>query len=139
MEHIQTPAEFEARWSQWQAKNRLRDAENAASRARKVKLAVIAVLGLAVLFRAAASDYDVAMRALIAVGSLLAAKRAYEMGQFAWAGVFALVVALWNPLAPAFVVGGAVGLGVVLATMVVFAVGAAQRPPVAALAKAGSR
>ena len=139
MQHIQTPAEFDARWSQWQAKNRLRDAERAASRSRGIKLGVLAVLAMLLLFRTEASDYDLAVRALVVIGSLFAAKRAYEMGQFVWAGVFALVVVLWNPLAPAFAVEGSLGLAAALATIAVFITSVAQRQALPAPSKAGVR
>jgi hypothetical protein len=139
MEHVRTPAGLDARWRQWQHKNRVRDAEKTIGRARTFKILFVAMLVGLLLLRTEAADYHQLVRLLIAVGGSLTAMLAWRSGHPVWTLLFVAVAAVWNPILPTFAMAGSFAVPVMLATGAAVMASAMRTQPLVATAKASSR
>lgn len=127
------------RWEQWRQKHHPRDVHAAEAPARVGKLITIALLFGVLVFWSAASEHHLLVRALVALGALAAAARAYALGSAVWIALFGVTVAAWNPVAPLFPLAGPAALGIVIATGALFIISVLTRTPLTGPARARTR
>lgn len=108
----------EAAWQAWLAKGRLRDRQGGARRIQALKMALIAILLALAAFWAKPGQFDIALRFVVAAGALALMVQAFRARSYLFAGVFGLMVWLYNPVAPVFSFAGDLQRALVLATSV---------------------
>jgi len=84
----------------WAAKNRAQDRRNNAAFLKGVKWIAIGGLLAAAGFWSHLGPFDLAVRFIVAAGAVAAMFHAFRTRHFVFAGLFAALVALYNPVAP---------------------------------------
>ena len=96
----------EAVWNAWVVKNRARERRNSAARMKAVKwVSIIGLLALAGLWSRIA-PFDIVVRFIVATGAMAVMLHAFHARHYLAAAVFAALVVLYNPVAPAFSFSG---------------------------------
>lgn len=90
----------EAVWKAWVAKGRAREQRNSARRVRVVKMVSIAVLLATAAFGSHLAGFEVPIRFVVAIGSVVGFLQAFHARQYAVAAIFAVLTLLYNPLIP---------------------------------------
>jgi hypothetical protein len=86
-----------------------------------MKWTSIVALLLAVVFWKAAPDYQRELNLIVAMAAAFVFVQAYRAGKHLWAVGFAGIALLFNPVVPMFRLGGDPGLGLVVFSIVPFA------------------
>lgn len=89
-----------------------------------MKWVSIAALLLAAAFRSSALDYQVLLRVVVFMGSIVVFQQAFQQRQYHWMAAFAAVALLFNPVAPVFQAAGSSFLLIVFGCSVLFVVSA---------------
>lgn len=97
---------------------------------RIMKYVSIAALMVAAILWNEVARYGLALRFVIALGSVMVALQATRARKRMWAAGFFAVAVLYNPLLPLGALSGNVALGVVVATIVPFAISIYKLPTV---------
>ena len=112
----------ESAWQAWASKNRAQDRRNNAAFLKGVKCLAIAGLLVAAGFWSHLGSFDLAVRFIVAAGAMVAMFHAFHARQFVFAGLFAALGALYNPVAPVLSFSGEWQRAVVIASVVPFLV-----------------
>jgi len=105
-QNVWTPPENtpldEARWQAWVANGRSADERAKDGRLRALKwIAAVGLLATAVLWSRAQS-YEVLVRFIVVCGAIAVMLQTLRSGRYLFAVVFAVLVVLFNPIAPVF-------------------------------------
>jgi uncharacterized protein DUF6804 len=106
----------------WAANNRAQDQRNNAAFLKGVKCLAIAGLLVAAGIWSHLGSFDLAVRFIVAAGAMVAMFQAFHTRQFVLAGLFAALVALYNPVAPVLSFSGDWQRAVVVASALPFIV-----------------
>jgi hypothetical protein len=115
----------ESAWRTWIAKGQERERRTNAARTRAVKWVSIAALLAAAGPWILMDPLAVAIRFVITGGALVVMMQEFHARRFLFAGIFAVIAALYNPVAPAFPFAGEWQHAALLATVVPFVASAA--------------
>ena len=117
----------DAVWRAWVAKGRARERRNAARRFMIVKLfSIVALLATAALWPNLA-PFDVLVRFLVAIGSVISILQAFPARHYAFAVLFAALALLYNPVVPVFAFVGDWQRFLVAASAIPFIISLASR------------
>lgn len=89
-------------WRAWVDKGRARERRNSARRFKIVKLLSIVVLLATAAFWSSLAPFDLVIRFLVAIGSVVTMLQAFAAKYFAFAVLFAALALLYNPVVPVF-------------------------------------
>ena len=106
----------------WASKNRAQDRRNNAAFLKGVKCLAIAGLLVAAGFWSHLGSFDLAVRFIVAAVAAAGMFHAFRARQFVLAGLFAALVALYNPVTPVLSFSGGWQRVVVLASVLPFLV-----------------
>jgi|SRR5579884_445168 len=107
-------------WQAWVEKGRAQDRRSSAARLQVITWAAIGVLLAAAGLGVFLVPYEVVIRFLVAAGSAVVMVQAIHTRRYAFAAVFAMLVLLYNPVAPLFSFSGNWQRALVLASAIPF-------------------
>ena len=93
-------------WRAWQRKNRLQEGRRAVTRMKAVKWLCIAILIITAILLSPFSPSYVIVRFAVALGALVVMIQGLHTRHYAFAGLFAVLVFLYNPFVPIFAFSG---------------------------------
>jgi hypothetical protein len=98
-------------WQAWLKKNLLEEKQDAAAHIKAVTLACIGVLTVAAVvspyvFAPYVSSYQALVRFAIGLGAIVLMFKSFRVRQYAFTGLFAAIVLLFNPVFPTFSLSG---------------------------------
>ena len=111
----------ESVWRRWQQKNRIQDERATARRLATVKWFCIAALLSTAALWAYAPHFELALRAIVAMGAVVVLVQAANSRRYAFTALFTVIVLLYNPVIPVFDLSGGPHLAIVLGTTIPFA------------------
>lgn len=121
------PSPAETAWHAWVAKGRVQDRRRSAAFNKAVKWASLASLLAAGGLWVHLPPFEVVVRCIVAAGAMVVMLEALRARHYATAAVFGTITALFNPIAPVFLLSGDWHHSVVMASAIPFAASLARR------------